>query len=243
VQVVSFVAKGTIEEGMLSVLGFKRSLFAGVLDGGEREVFLGGSRLTRFVESVENVTAGIPAPLVEEADGSAAAEPAAAEATVDGDIEAASAPPRPPADPLSNLLRTGLDLLTQFAAAAGTDRAMTGATPSPLFEHIRDEARGPELSQDPDARARGRGPRRASVAGASGKLEALSAGEFLIDMSVAPDAGRIFGMPTRRPPSTTGSAPIRCVRTRSTASETGTAGPIVMTDGVMTRSMSSRSRR
>ena len=36
VQVVNFVAKGTIEEGMLRVLAFKKSLFAGVLDGGER---------------------------------------------------------------------------------------------------------------------------------------------------------------------------------------------------------------
>ena len=57
VQVVNFVAEGTIEEGMLSVLAFKKSLFAGVLDGGAREVFLGGSRLKRFMESVEAVTA------------------------------------------------------------------------------------------------------------------------------------------------------------------------------------------
>ena len=56
VQVVNFVAENTIEEGMLSVLAFKKSLFAGVLDGGEREVFLNGSRLTRFMESVEAVT-------------------------------------------------------------------------------------------------------------------------------------------------------------------------------------------
>jgi hypothetical protein len=56
VQVVNFVAEGTIEEGMLSVLAFKKSLFAGVLDGGAREVFLGGSRLKRFMESVEAVT-------------------------------------------------------------------------------------------------------------------------------------------------------------------------------------------
>jgi SNF2 family DNA or RNA helicase len=34
VQVVNFVAEGTIEEGMLSVLAFKKSLFAGVPDGG-----------------------------------------------------------------------------------------------------------------------------------------------------------------------------------------------------------------
>ena len=38
VQVVNFVAKGTIEEGMLSVLAFKKSLFAGVLDGGSGEI-------------------------------------------------------------------------------------------------------------------------------------------------------------------------------------------------------------
>src|SRR5207244_11888227 len=63
VQVVSFVAKGTIEEGMLSVLGFKRSLFAGILDGGESEIFLGGSRLKRVMARVENVTASIAAPI------------------------------------------------------------------------------------------------------------------------------------------------------------------------------------
>ncbi len=34
VQVVNLVAQGTIEESMLSLLGFKRAVFAGVLDGG-----------------------------------------------------------------------------------------------------------------------------------------------------------------------------------------------------------------
>jgi superfamily II DNA or RNA helicase len=56
VQVVNFVAKGTIEEGMLSVLAFKRSLSAGILDGGDSEISLGGSRLNRFMKDVENVT-------------------------------------------------------------------------------------------------------------------------------------------------------------------------------------------
>jgi len=60
VQVVNFVAQGTIEEGMLGVLKFKKSLFAGVLDGGEKEIFLGGSRLTKFMESVEKTTSSIP---------------------------------------------------------------------------------------------------------------------------------------------------------------------------------------
>jgi hypothetical protein len=56
VRVINFVAKGTIEEGMLSVLSFKRSLSAGILDGGSGEISLGGSRLTRFMKDVENVT-------------------------------------------------------------------------------------------------------------------------------------------------------------------------------------------
>jgi superfamily II DNA or RNA helicase len=61
VQVVNFVAEGTIEEGMLSVLKFKKSLFAGVLDGGEAQVFLNGSRLSKFMESVDAVTGSMPA--------------------------------------------------------------------------------------------------------------------------------------------------------------------------------------
>jgi superfamily II DNA or RNA helicase len=55
VQVINFVAKGTIEEGMLSLLAFKKSLFAGVLDGGQSEVILQGTRLSKFMESVEQV--------------------------------------------------------------------------------------------------------------------------------------------------------------------------------------------
>jgi superfamily II DNA or RNA helicase len=56
VRVINFVAKGTIEEGMLSVLAFKRSLSAGILDGGSGEISLGGSRLSRFMKDVESVT-------------------------------------------------------------------------------------------------------------------------------------------------------------------------------------------
>jgi len=56
VRIINFVAKGTIEEGMLSVLTFKRSLSEGVLDGGSGEISLGGSRLNRFMKEVENVT-------------------------------------------------------------------------------------------------------------------------------------------------------------------------------------------
>lgn len=56
VQVVNFVAQGSIEEGMLSVLAFKKSLFAGVLDGGQADVFLHGTRLSKFMQAVDEVT-------------------------------------------------------------------------------------------------------------------------------------------------------------------------------------------
>src|SRR6202453_4771337 len=58
-RVINFVAKGTIEEGMLSTLAFKRSLSAGILDGGSGEDSLGGSRLNRFMKDVEKVTGNI----------------------------------------------------------------------------------------------------------------------------------------------------------------------------------------
>jgi superfamily II DNA or RNA helicase len=61
VRVVNFIAQGTIEEAMLGVLQFKKSMFAGVLDGGESEVFLGGTKLKKFMESVEQATGSIPA--------------------------------------------------------------------------------------------------------------------------------------------------------------------------------------
>src|SRR5262249_22473116 len=122
VQVVNFVAQGTIEEGMLSVLKFKQSLFAGVLDGGEKEVFLGGSRLTKFMETVEKAAAAIPEPTYEDETGAlrpvreAEAEPEAAEA----EPEPAAPPALGPAaaDPWSGLLQNGLAILEQVTAAA-----------------------------------------------------------------------------------------------------------------------------
>jgi superfamily II DNA or RNA helicase len=80
VRVINFVSKGTIEEGMLSVLAFKRSLSAGILDGGNGEILLGGSRLTRFMKDVENVTGQMG-----EGEAVAPAEEAANVATNDED--------------------------------------------------------------------------------------------------------------------------------------------------------------
>jgi superfamily II DNA/RNA helicase len=115
VRVVNFVAEGTIEQGMLSVLRFKKSLFAGVLDGGEKEVFLGKGRLDRFMESVESVAAEIqPAPLapeirvhdVDDTTEESAPEPQTTSA------EAATLL----AEPLARLIESGVGFLHQLAA-------------------------------------------------------------------------------------------------------------------------------
>jgi superfamily II DNA or RNA helicase len=117
VRVVNFVAKGTIEEGMLSVLRFKQSLFAGVLDHGEAEVSLGGSRLKKFMETVEAATAGIPAAIATEADEAAEARREFAEkpsaAAADGEERPGTTAP---ADPWSALLQAGAALVQQWTA-------------------------------------------------------------------------------------------------------------------------------
>jgi SNF2 family DNA or RNA helicase len=116
VRVINFVAQGTIEHGMLSVLRFKKSLFAGVLDGGETEVFLRKGRLDRFMESVESVTAELQTPV-------ATAEPPV-ETTDEAPEELTSTPPltgAPPpeaptlADPLAQLIESGIGFLHQLA--------------------------------------------------------------------------------------------------------------------------------
>ncbi len=130
VRVVNFVARGTIEEGMLSVLKFKKSLFAGVLDGGEKEVFLGGSRLTKFMETVESATGSIPETIAEAPEEaptpSADREPEADEAPRTGGKKTAApgagsapAPSAPAAasggDVWAGLLQAGMALLQQFS--------------------------------------------------------------------------------------------------------------------------------
>lgn len=127
VQIVNFVAKGTIEEGMLSVLAFKRSLSAGILDGGTGEISLGGSRLNRFMKDVENVTGHMGegeamTPAEEVAGTGAAAEippvrEEEAEAKVGTDETAREAPPQIDADPWRALAQVGAQLVSALAAA------------------------------------------------------------------------------------------------------------------------------
>jgi hypothetical protein len=151
VQVINFVAKGTIEEGMLSVLAFKRSLSAGILDGGSGEISLGGSRLNRFMKDVENVTGGMgegeavtPA---EEVSNIVAADDAGTgqDASADGNngagqtaitrTDAAGATREMDSDPWQSLARVGAQLVAALATAN-----QPNAAPHPWIE--RDPATG-----------------------------------------------------------------------------------------------------
>jgi superfamily II DNA or RNA helicase len=152
VRVVNFVAQGTIEEGMLSVLQFKKSLFAGVLDGGEKDVFLGGSRLTKFMESVETATAAIPEAVVEDVaeppygDGEAARDGRRkrrrGEPTPAGtEVEEEPAPaPAVVTDPWSGLFQAGMALLQQLGGAKQPATGLSMAAAAPLVE--RDQRTG-----------------------------------------------------------------------------------------------------
>ncbi|MCP4381357.1 MAG: DEAD/DEAH box helicase [Hyphomicrobiales bacterium] len=152
VRVVNFVAKGTIEEGMLSVLAFKRSLSAGILDGGSSEISLGGSRLNRFMKDVENVTgrmgegeAVTPAEEVKNTGtpgDAGSGEDANADVNIQADemaaipADAAAASPRDAeSDPWQVLVEVGAQFVTALAAANDP-----GAPAHPWIE--RDPATG-----------------------------------------------------------------------------------------------------
>jgi hypothetical protein len=140
VQVINFVAKGTIEEGMLSVLAFKRSLSAGILDGGSGEISLGGSRLNRFMKEVENVTGsmgeGEAVTPAEEVTIGVAADGAGIEDEVNADANIGAgevaitptngsvAPPRNKApDPWQALVQVGEQFIAALVAAHNPDAA------------------------------------------------------------------------------------------------------------------------
>jgi hypothetical protein len=107
---------------MLEVLRFKKSVFAGVLDGGESSVFLGGSRLTKFMENIENVTTSIPAAPVAEAHE----REENADAVRRPGRPAPSEAPTPAAEPWAGLLQAGMSLLGQLSEtkSAGGGRSL-----------------------------------------------------------------------------------------------------------------------
>jgi len=114
VRVAHFVAQGTIEHGMLDVLKFKKSVFAGVLDGGEDEVFLGGTKLKKFMETVEKVAGAIPEPMPKQEDTPKAEEVVADDAALVED----QIPARPSRgerqDAWQELIASGVDFISKL---------------------------------------------------------------------------------------------------------------------------------
>lgn len=139
VQVLNFVGQGSIEEGMLSVLAFKRSLFAGVLDHGESEVFLQGTRLSKFMESVEQVTGAMGEADADIASAPPHAAPDARDVTpspvdlpltqdemlLTAEAETTEQAPPPAGDPWAAIIQAGAALLQGLATA----RSAGGAGP------------------------------------------------------------------------------------------------------------------
>lgn len=94
VQVIHLVAEESIEQGMLSLLSFKRALFDGVLDGGDSSVFMEGSRLSRFMDTVNKATEGV----VPSRDSPVGADVATAQPEPEPELE-----PAMPAETISDL--------------------------------------------------------------------------------------------------------------------------------------------
>jgi superfamily II DNA or RNA helicase len=189
VRVVNFVAEGTIEERMLSLLAFKKSLFAGVLDGGESEVFLGGTRLTKFMESVETVAGAAHEP--ESADVEAVSTTGAMVAAAPASSDRAFARPveRPASD--GDRARAQRGASPDASLDGGSGRPRPAATPVTPMNSCEQQLRTAAASHTPtdniSGRARSEGAAGASMENSWAPL--LSAGLELVKTLAAVSGG------------------------------------------------------
>ena len=135
VRVAHFISQGTIEEGMLGLLAFKSAMFRGVLDDGKDEVFLGGTRLKRFMESVEKATDSIPQPMPPQAEPPAAREEAEA-AEIGELVQPGTAAATPPEQIWTDVVATGLSLLEKLGQALAAPSAGKSPTATPLADGL-----------------------------------------------------------------------------------------------------------
>ncbi len=124
VRIINFVTSSSIEERILDLLKFKRSLFAGALDlDGEDVVMVGESQLKRFMKSVEAMTENMekPDPEIrrqqqEEAEQDSLAANRTEQAAAKGDKSATAGKGNGKGhDPLNNLLVGGAQLLMNLS--------------------------------------------------------------------------------------------------------------------------------
>lgn len=128
VRVVNFVSEATIEHGMLPLLAFKKSLFAGVLDGADDKVMMGDSALNRFMKTVESATSSVPqvlpTPVEQDEASEAQKQPETAAGNGQpGDKESApSAPVDVNTQALGELLSQGATFLRDLGQALANPR-------------------------------------------------------------------------------------------------------------------------
>lgn len=147
VSVINFVSAASIEERILELLKFKKSLFAGALDAdGEDVVMVGESQLKRFMQSVETVVEDIkkPDPVFEAALQKEAADDKKTAESVDP-VEEETQAGGTGADSshlatLSDLLAGGAKLLTDLSRTISE----SGKTPEDHIKGLvsRDEKTG-----------------------------------------------------------------------------------------------------
>jgi superfamily II DNA/RNA helicase len=148
VRVINFVTAGSIEERILELLKFKRSVFAGALDAdGQDTVLVGESQLNKLMKTVETMVGDMPQPdqaaerqrqkedaLAEKMDGSDAAKEAKTPAKDSGNGHEERF------DALGDLLQSGARLL----AGLGDMLAKPGEREEKRFGSLigRDDATG-----------------------------------------------------------------------------------------------------
>ena len=124
---------------MLSLLSFKKSMFAGVLDGGRDEVFLGGTRLKRFMDSVDEATGSIPQP-------PSPTPPEATQPAPEKPVQGPAVPKAPSPDQAwAEVASAGVSLLEKLATAVSGGRGAAGQEPAaglPSALIARDETTG-----------------------------------------------------------------------------------------------------
>jgi len=138
VRVVNFVAQGTIEHGMLSLLAFKQSLFSGVLDKGKDEVFLGGTRLKRFMDSVDQATRSIPEPMPQQAETAEDVQTAGDEVCIDGEEPKAGGTEQERA--WNDLVTAGVTFVQRLGETLLGAQSPAGATSGQVLGGLRIEA-------------------------------------------------------------------------------------------------------
>ncbi|OQY03992.1 MAG: hypothetical protein B6I25_07510 [Planctomycetales bacterium 4572_13] len=150
VRVVNFVAQGTIEHGMLELLSFKQSLFDGVLDKGKDEVFLGGTRLKRFMDSVDKATSAIPESMPQQTEaggnGDGASEDGLTEFKKKEMVEAEHQ------SDWNELISTGLSFLDKLGQTLLGEESQSNKSVSKMFSGLKiekDEATGQQQLKIP----------------------------------------------------------------------------------------------